>query len=225
MNKTLVNTTTNNPANKTNKLGLIKPNWANDEIAYTLESLADNFQKIDDVLAPDYEDTPPTSGDWQAKHIIHNNQPIIGGHIGWVNLRTGVAAPVWEMLTKYNNGDHIVPKRDNGHYYICTQSGYSGITEPVFPVSDQGKVQDTRGANTWRANDMYEIDDIVLPSLENGFFYVCIQAGESGDTEPVWSIVDGSTTYDHHAVWYGYRIATWQEHGTAALFRPFGKIE
>lgn len=211
--------------NETPKLSLIKPNWATDEIAYTLESLADNFDKIDEVLAPNYADAPPNTGTWQAKHMIHNDKPDIGQYVGWVNVRTGAAAPLWSELTRYNNGDQVVPARDNGHVYICKQSGHSGLTEPIFPVSEKGQVQDIRGAGMWRTNEFYEINDLVFPSLENGFFYVCIQAGESGDIEPNWSIVEGSTTYDYNTSWHGYRIAVWEEHGAAALFRPFGKIE
>ena len=86
--------------------------------------------------------------------------------------------------------------KDNGHYYTCIQTGYSGLTEPIFPVSNGGEVQDTRGANQWNSNHYYNVNDIVFPSLDNGRFYVCIQAGESGDIEPNWITVDGATTYD-----------------------------
>ena len=68
--------------NETPKLSLIKPNWATDEIAYTLESLADNFDKIDEVLAPNYAEAPPTTGTWQAKYMIHNDKPDIGQYVG-----------------------------------------------------------------------------------------------------------------------------------------------
>ncbi|MFD3258780.1 hypothetical protein ACE3MQ_09240 [Paenibacillus lentus] len=211
-------------ATTTTKLGLVKPDWANDEIGSSIDAIAQNFQTLDDISA-DYADSPPLSGDWPAKHILYANQLSIGGHIGWVNIRTGIAAPIWEKLKYYANGSHTVPKNDNGHYYTCIQSGYSGLIEPIFPVSDQGQVQDTRGANTWNANHLYQVNDIALPTIDNGRFYVCIQAGESGDIEPAWSLVDGATTYDKNAVWHGYKIAKWQESGVAALYRPFGKIE
>ncbi|QWU14458.1 hypothetical protein SAMN04487895_101768 [Paenibacillus sophorae] len=208
----------------TTKLGLIKPDYATDELESTLNALASNFQKIDDV-STDYADSPPTSGTWNSKHVIHANLLSIGGYVGWINLRTGVAAPKWGGIQSHSNGDHAVPTNDNGHYYTCIQTGYSGITEPIFPVSNGGEVQDTRGGNTWLTNHLYSVNDIALPTINNGRFYVCIQPGESGDVEPSWSTIDGSTTYDNNAVWHSYKIARWKESGTAALFRPFGKIE
>lgn len=208
----------------TKKLGLTKPDWSVDEIGPSLDAIAANFEKIDEV-SPDYADSPPIAGYWEKKHIIYANNLAIGDYVGWINVRTGVASPKWERLKSYRNGDLIVPAKDNGHYYTCIQTGYSGLLEPILPVSTGGEVQDTRKANTWSPNNYYNVDDIVLPMLDNGRFYVCIQSGESGDVEPQWSLVDGTTTYDKNAVWHGYRIAKWKESGPAALFRPFGKIE
>ncbi|MGZ7444949.1 hypothetical protein [Paenibacillus sp. TH7-28] len=208
----------------TTKLRLAKPDWEVDEIGPTLEALGANFQVLDDI-SPDYADSLPTSGNWPSKHILYANHLEIGGYVGWVNIRTGIAAPKWQKLKSYANGDRVVPAKDNGHYYTCIQTGYSGLIEPIFPVSDSGVVQDTRGGNTWNPNHLYEVDDIVFPTVDNGRFYVCIQSGESGDTEPGWVLVDGATTYDNNAVWHSYKIAKWQESGVAALYRPFGKIE
>jgi len=208
----------------TKKLGLTKPDWSVDEIGPSLDALADNFEKLDEV-SPDYADAPPLSDIWPQRHILYSNNLSIGGYLGWVNIRTGMAAPKWERLKKYSNGDFIVPAKDNGHYYVCIQAGYSGLIEPILPVSDGGEVQDTRNADTWNPSRYYNIDDIVFPTVDNGRFYVCIQAGESGDLEPQWILVDGATTYDKNAVWHSYKIARWKENGTAALYRPFGKIE
>lgn len=208
----------------TKKLGLMKPVWADDEFGPMIDGLAQNFEILDRV-SPDYADSPPTSGDWPSKHILYANQLTIGGYIGWINIRAGKAAPVWQSLYSYKNGDKIVPNKDNGHYYTCIQAGYSGLIEPILPVSSGGEVQDTRGANTWNPNHVYDVDDIVFPTIDNGRFYVCIQSGESGDVEPTWSLVDGASTYDNNAVWHGYKIARWKESGTACLYRPFGKID
>ncbi|MEC0306895.1 hypothetical protein P4H67_09010 [Paenibacillus lautus] len=210
-------------ATTTIKLGLTKPEYT-DEIEHTIQALAHNFQKLDDD-SKTYVDAPPSSGVWPSKHILHANQLSIGGYLGWVNIRSGTAAPIWKSLNSYSNGAVIVPNKDNGHFYTCIQSGYSGLTEPIFPVSNNGEVQDTRGANQWNPNHYYNVNDISFPTTDNGRFYVCIQAGESGDVEPNWVIVDGATTYDKNAVWASYRIAKWRESGTAVLYRPFGKID
>lgn len=210
-------------AQTTTKLSLTKPEIT-DEIEFFIASIANNFQKLDDI-STDYAAAAPTNGIREANHIVLAKPLQIGGYIGWVNLRKGMATPIWTSLKQIAAGETIVPKNDNGHYYTCTQAGYTGVTEPIFPVSTNGTVSDTRGGNTWSSNHLYSINDIVFPTIDNSRFYVCKQSGESGNTEPSWSNVDGATTYDKNAVWHGYRIVKWKENGVSALYRPFGKIE
>lgn len=210
-------------SSQTDILGLSKPDF-NDEVEYTINKLADNFQRLDDV-AEIYADAPPTSGTFLAKKRIWNDFTSTSEYAGWINIRAGVSAPIWKQSTPYSVGDKVVPHHDNGHYYTCIQSGVAGLVEPIFPVSDGGQVADTRSTNAWISNYFYNLNDLALPLIENGRYYVCIQPGQSGTSEPVWSLSDGTTTYDGNASWRGYRIAKWQESGAAALFRPFGKME
>jgi hypothetical protein len=207
----------------TPNLGLIRPSLT-DEIHQTIIDLSDNFKKLDDV-AEIYMSNPPTSGTWEISKKVYNVNPVSGSYIGWVNVRSGTAAPKWSVLTNYNVGDVIVPTIDNGHFYTCVQSGRSGTVEPIFPVSSESTVQDIQGATIWQPSKSYQLNEIVIPSMSNNRFYVCTVAGVSGTNEPVWSLVDGGTVSDGMVVWTGYRICTWKESGISALFRPFGKIE
>lgn len=207
----------------TENLGLIKPEIA-DEIHQTIVDLANNFQKISDV-AEIYMNGFPTSGYWIVSDRVWSSTPIIGGYAGWINIREGTAASKWSSLTSFTLGDLIVPTIDNGHYYTCTQTGYSAVNEPTFPVTSGGTVEDTMGKTTWQASTTYAINDIVVPSIGNNRFYVCTVAGISGSTEPIWSTVDGGTVSDGAVVWIGFRILIWQEQGISAHFRPFGKID
>lgn len=207
----------------TQNLSLIKPDIDN-EIYQTLLDLADNFQKIDDV-AEIFLDNPPTNGYWKVNRKIYKKTPSVGDHIGWVNVREGMSAPIWTNLTLYSVGDLVVPTNDNGHYYECIQTGRSGINEPIFPVSSSETIKDINGKTTWQSSKNYNVNDIVIPSVDNGYFYVCTVSGISGPIEPTWSLVDGDTTEDNVVIWTGYRIVTWKEKGTAANFRPFGMIE
>ncbi|WP_311078319.1 hypothetical protein [Paenibacillus polymyxa] len=208
----------------TTKLGLKKPNFATDDIENTLNELADNFQKLDDD-SDDYVESLPLSGTYPITKRFYKKTPKSGDYIGWVNTRTGTSAPTWQKLKQYTNGDLIVPTVDNGHIYKCIQTGYSGLTEPVFPVSVEIEFGDIRGSNTWQATTQYKKDDIVLPTIDNGRFYVCLQAGESGDVEPTWGLADGQTIYDKNASWVSYKRLKWKEAGVASNFRPYGKIE
>ncbi|WP_063563065.1 hypothetical protein [Paenibacillus sp. O199] len=207
---------------ETDKLHLKIPSFT-DEIENTIRELGDNFRLLD-LISDDYVSATPTSGDYLITKRLYNTSPIYGGYVGWVNVRTGKAAQMWRSLKAYKNGDYIIPNSDNGHVYICIQSGQSALTEPVFPVSTGIEFNDTRKSSTWAVTTQYKLNDIVLPTIENGRFYICIQAGESGNTEPPWQQVDGATTYDKNASWATYRICMWKEAGSAALFYPFGKI-
>ncbi|ASA22777.1 hypothetical protein [Paenibacillus donghaensis] len=210
-------------ATTSNKLGLKIPSYT-DEVEATINDLANNFQTLDDS-SEEYASKPPTEGLYQAGERFWNNYSLTQTHAGWSNIRTGTSAPIWGPSKVYVVGQKVVPERDNGHFYECIQAGNSGVTEPIFPVSTNGQVQDIRGSNTWIASHQYKVNDIALPSIDNGRFYLCVQAGESNASEPVWSLVDGNTTYDKNAAWRSYRIAKWKESGPAALFKAFGKFD
>ena len=46
---------------------------------------------------------------------------------------------------------------------------------------------------TWSANTSYKVDDTVVPSIPNNFYYTCTTAGTSGATEPTnWAAADGT---------------------------------
>lgn len=208
--------------NDTQNLGLTIPNL-NDEIHQTIVDLGNNFLAID-RNAELQQSHYPTTGHWNIGARIWNSAPSIGSSVGWINVRTGEAAPAWVNLTAYSVGDLIVPNQDNGHYYECIQSGRSGVNEPIFPLSAAGTIKDIHGSTTWQANKRYELNEIVIPTLENNRFYLCTVAGTSGGVEPNWTTTDGTSTDDHEVVWLSYRITVWQEKGVAAHFRPFGEI-
>lgn len=206
----------------TSRLGLVAPSL-NDEVHQTIQDLSNNFVKLDDA-SEIYLNHPPQSGEWPRGKHIWNNSPSVDSYAGWVNIRSGRAAPEWSQLYAYRVGDLVVSNQDNGHVYECTQAGQSGTIEPLFPTGEGQSVVDTRGGTVWQASRSYQLHDIAFPSMDNNRFYVCTVAGSSGVSEPTWSLLDGGTVDDHTVVWTGYRIATWREVGVSALFRPFGLI-
>ncbi|MCU6710075.1 hypothetical protein M6D81_15365 [Paenibacillus sp. J5C_2022] len=195
-----------------------------DHIHQTVIDLHDNFQKLDDA-AEVYIDATPTSGSWTKNKKLYYTQPQNGGYVGIINLREGKAAPRWGSITPYAIGDEVIPAEDNGHYYSCIQSGYSSPFEPVWSTSDSSVTEDTFNKEVWQPSKSYSLHDIVLSSITNDRFYVCITPGTSGVNEPQWATSNGVSTTDNEVVWMTYRIVKWQEVGSAAHFRPFGKIE
>lgn len=204
-------------------MALIKPE-IEDEIHQTIYDLAENFQKIDDV-SEIYMSSIPNSGYWMKYQKIWNTEVDIGSNIGWINIREGQSAPKWESLKSYSVNDLLVPTENNGHYYKCIQGGYSGVTEPIFPTVEGQSVEDIFGSQTWQASVDRDVNDIVVPTIPNNRFYVCVTAGTNGTTEPEWPLVDEDEVIDGDVVWKGYRICVWEESGISAHFRPFGKVD
>lgn len=206
---------------QTENLGLTKPQ-INDNIYQTISDLAVNFQNLSD--AADVRMTSsPMSGNW-PKRMIWNSDPTIGSYLGWVNVRSGEATPKWTSLTSYNVGTKVSPTSDNSHYYTCIQSGSSGINEPVWPLTSNSTVREISGATFWETGKHYNLNDVVLPTSDNGRFYLCVQAGNTATTQPNWPTTAGSILDDNTTRWRCYVIARWQESGTSANFRPFGLI-
>lgn len=42
------------------------------------------------------------------------------------------------------------------------------------------------GAPTWSANTVYRLDNVVSPSIDNGYYYQCTTNGVTGPIEPTW---------------------------------------
>jgi hypothetical protein len=207
----------------TTNLGLIKPQLT-DEIHQTIADVATSFQKIDDA-AELYKDAIPTTGIWNKKQRVWNGDPAIGEYVGWVVVRTGQAADKWSSLYPYTIGDLATPLLDNGHVYKCIQGGTSAVSAPTFPVVTGAIVEDRQGSSGWQAATDYVVNSIVTPSVPNGCFYVCESVGDSGSSEPLWAATEGDVTIDSGLTWRAYRIVKWEEVGTSALFKGFGKIE
>ena len=48
----------------------------------------------------------------------------------------------------------------------------------------------------WESETVYALGDVVKPTTDNGFYYVCSRAGTSGATEPTFPVVLTSTVDD-----------------------------
>lgn len=47
---------------------------------------------------------------------------------------------------------------------------------------------------TWQALHDYVLNELVMPTTDNGYGYICSVAGKSGATEPSWGTTFGGTT-------------------------------
>lgn len=205
-------------------LGLILPELS-DTKRSTIISISENFKKLDEVTDV-FIDSTPTSGFYEYNQRFWNSQPKVGSYLGWVNIRAGNSAPIWKNKTYYNVGDVVVDFNDNTHYYTCQIAGTSGVLEPDFKVASNSITKDLKTVDIWMKNKYYEIDDMVLPTIDNNCYYICIEEGNANNQlEPNWKTIDGETQVDGDVTWLCHRIISWKESGTSANFRPFGKIE
>jgi hypothetical protein len=53
----------------------------------------------------------------------------------------------------------------------------------------------------WTASTTYQINDVVVPPAFNGFFYRCVQAGQSGATAPAFPTIAQALIADNAAQW------------------------
>jgi prepilin-type N-terminal cleavage/methylation domain-containing protein len=60
---------------------------------------------------------------------------------------------------------------------------------------------------TWSGSTSYAKNDIVIPTVSNGYQYICTKEGTSGTTEPAWST--GNSAIDDNGI-------HWKNNGAAA---------
>lgn len=82
----------------------------------------------------------------------------------------------------------------------------NGITPDIYNPVTTGVAALTNIFTTdypiWIAASVYQSGDVIIPTVANGFRYVCIQGGESGAVEPaVWPITLDVTVSDGQVVW------------------------
>lgn len=74
----------------------------------------------------------------------------------------------------------------------------------VSPVTPTGTIP------AWSPAHTYSVGNVVAPSVANTHCYICIQAGTSSSSEPVWTLVTG-------AIQPVDGTAKWQEYGAPSL--------
>ncbi|MDA8104658.1 MAG: hypothetical protein M0Z71_04695 [Nitrospiraceae bacterium] len=84
-------------------------------------------------------------------------------------------------------------------------SGAAG-TVPEIGVLFRGcnfteTIQSSSGAVVWVATTAKSLNNLVTPTVANGFYYKCTVAGTTGASQPAWPTVEGQTVVDGTVTW------------------------
>lgn len=215
----------------TNKLGLkitTPLTFDTDDIKDTITSYGNNFEVLEEEVTDSIGDiTNLTSGRlYKYGKRMWDNTPLLGGFIGWVNVREGVYAPEWRKNTAYLVGDYMRATPDNGNVYQAVVNGKSMMKTPTFLTNPNVEFSDATG-NQWMSTYNYDVDDVAFPTDGSTTHYlVCETAGLSDTSEPNWTTIPvGATATDGSVVWRREKTVKWKQVAASCNFRPFGKIE
>lgn len=83
-----------------------------------------------------------------ARMVAMDEEPVLSDQDLLRLLDKHQRGSTWTAATAYAYGDRIIPTVRNGRRYVCASlGGISGSTEPDWPLSDFGRVED--GTVTW----------------------------------------------------------------------------
>lgn len=98
------------------------------------------------------------------------------------------------------NGDITFAAVGAGGGAGSTYVGWSSVSDWVLSTSYSLEDFVIPDLDTWQDLTLYSVDDRVVPTVPNGFYYKATSGGTSGNTEPDWpasgSVVDGSVTWE-----------------------------
>lgn len=165
----------------------------------------------------------PTTGYYALTEQVINGAPAAGDFVGWVTLTAGYAdSAAYAALTTYPVRSRILLA---GKIYEAVTPGKSTATQPTFPTVLNTTVDDKAGTITWTASTARTLGQLIVPTVDNGYYYECTTAGTTSGTEPApWSTVVGATVTNGSAVFTVRQIVKWRYVGVPAVFKPFGLI-
>ena len=128
--------------------------------------------------------------------------------------------PVWAASTVMSVGDiRVNPSTVATKYWIVdsvTSDNLTGASQPAWDTTVGNTTVDNHVTwrckqSTWLAAQTTPVGTIVLPTVTNGFYYVCTtNTGDfkTGGSQPTWGTTVNGTTTDNHVTWTCYSALT-----------------
>lgn len=94
--------------------------------------------------------------------------------------------------------DEQITTLSDAHHYNLLNQGWDNAK-----ISDYTNRSITGSPTTWVASTAYALNDLVVPTTANGYYYKVTNAGggTSGASEPTWPTVIGDTVVDNTITW------------------------
>ncbi len=126
-----------------------------------------------------------------------------GTNLSWSDKGTTIppSTPTWTMGMAYAAGSSVTPVPANGHYYVTSVAGVSGLQSPAWPVSG-GTVTEGTGVlwmdagasapasakiKAWVPSTPYSLGDTIIdPST--GHYFTAVSQGISGTKSPTFAV-------------------------------------
>jgi len=107
----------------------------------------------------------------------------------WTDIFSPASCKAWVAETVYTVGEIVRPPTVNNKLYYCTVAGISGSSEPTFPTTSGGTVED--GGVTWKESQMQHGHlTKVDPYTDN------IYVGWDGSNHHIMKSEDGGITWN-----------------------------
>lgn len=87
-------------------------------------------------------------------------------YVGLIRANRGY----WAASTAYASGDYVIPTTPNGRLYKCTTAGTSGASEPTWPTTDGGTVNDGGAVWTEQTLELDAATGSTMPEVTGGSY-------------------------------------------------------
>ncbi|MFQ2403625.1 hypothetical protein [Aeromonas caviae] len=167
----------------------------------TVPGLAVNFDALASYVAPVWDQLAFDVPDWLERTIT-------GRVAGVVTVRNiGRSREVLVLSAEPVDGQHRVLAE--------VTSGGDGAFAAEW-LTYQGKVLVvglSQYGETWQAERIYQVGEVVSPTEWNGFMYVCEQPGTADSEEPVWPLAEEAAVFVGSAVFRARQYLPIVAHG------------
>lgn len=156
-----------------------------------------------------------------ASKVVRAGQLVLK-NVSWENMEAFFIAAAGKVTQAAGSvTDEIKAVMKPGRYFQLgagtNPTGVRGVSA-VAVSSNEG-----RNAVAWAATTAKVIGNVVIPSVANNHWYMAVQAGDTGASEPTWP-TDGSTVVDGTVTWQDMGVIDYVENTDFTVGASDGRV-